>query len=606
MKRRISISIKLWLAMTLLILTVLGGLGAVITWLFSDFYLQDRLNSLRSDAVETAQQLEKIPEWNQRLAWFETIRLTSGTQVLLIDPQGNVLAAGGTMGGGSGPKGGKGWGPQMGGMMGGMMGGWMRSPVLIDFFTYDNLEQVLAGETISNKKTLSGAGNEAMLIAAAPIGLNPVQGVVLLGSSPVPVQASTFAFRRLIIYASLAAILLAAFVSFLLARQVTRPLALMQKAASKMSKGEFEPVTGVDSHDELGDLAAGLNSMGESLRNHVSWLSEERNLLKGIVEGISDAVIMLGPDGSVQYANEGAKLLWQEQEHVENNERKQEILTLLRTIPANAEELGQGRILTLGTQVLQAAMAPMAPRESGNPGGCVAVLRDVTATLRTEKERRDFLASVTHELRTPLHLIQGYLEAIQDGVIKQEDEAGHIQLVLDEAKRLARLVQELQDMNRLERAQTLTPEMIGITDFFQELKQLFQGRAQAHGIKLEFSSSPELTVRADRDRLRQVFINLLDNAIRHMPGGGAIKVNAAVKEQGGVSFSISDQGEGIPPESLPKIFERFYRVDKARSRKEGGMGLGLSIVKQIIDAHGGKIEVESKVGQGTTFKMELP
>lgn len=603
MKRRISISIKLWLAMTLLILTVLGGLGAVITWLFSDFYLQDRLNSLRSDAVETAQQLEKIPDWNQRLVWFESVRLTSGTQVLLIDPQGNVLAAGGTMGGGLGPKGGKGWG---GSQMGGFMGGWMHSPMLNDFFTHENLVQVLAGETIANKTTLSGAGNEAMLIAAAPIGQNPVQGVVLLGSSPMPVQASTFAFRRLIVYASLAAILLAAFVSFLLARQVTRPLALMQKAASKMAKGEFEPVTGVDSHDELGDLARGLNSMGESLRNHVSWLSEERNLLKGIVEGISDAVIMLGADGSVQYANEGAKLLWQEQEHEEDNERKQEILSMLRTIPANTEELGQGRILTLGTQVLQAAVAPMAPRGSGSPGGYVAVLRDVTATLRTEKERRDFLASVTHELRTPLHLIQGYLEAIQDGVVGKDDEAGHIQLVLDEAKRLARLVQELQDLNRLERTQTLSPEIIGVADFFQELNQLFQGRAHAHGIKLEFINSSELHVRADRDRLRQVFINLLDNAIRHMPGGGVMKVSAAVKEHGAVSFSISDQGEGIPPESLSKIFDRFYRVDKARSRKEGGMGLGLSIVKQIIDAHGGKIEVESQVGQGTTFKIELP
>lgn len=593
-----SISIKLWFAMTLLILAVLGGLGFTLTWLFGDFYLQQKLNSLRSEAVEISAQLASVPNWSGRLNLLESLKLTSGTQLVLLDPQGNIIVLAGSIS----QKGSQNtieWYPRS--LLERSLNGLSRDLRPSDFFTEDNLAQVLSGQTISIKALPINGGAQAMLLAATPVGLNPVKGVVLLGSSPIPIQESIATFRRLILYASLIAVFLATVVSLIFAQHVTRPLGLMQRGASRMAKGDFLPIQGVTSKDEIGELAEALNWMGESLKNHMAWLSQEKNLLQGIVESISDAVVMLSIDGSILYANDSAKALWQENEIVVQ-ERKTQIVTILQAMAVRENQTENFEVVTIGIQVLQIVMAPMSENEGIR--GHVAVLRDVTASLRAEKNRREFLASVTHELRTPLHLIQGYLEAIQDEVIPKDQSEEYIDLVLEEAKRLARLVQELQEINWLERGQVMQPTAINMENFMLELDHRFQGRAQELGVKLKVSKGfGELY--ADQDRLLQVFINLLDNALSHTPCGKTVRV-FMVEEQNEVRLVVQDEGEGIPKEALPYIFDRFFRVNKARTRKDGGMGLGLAIVRQIVEAHGGNVRVESDMGKGTAFWISLP
>jgi two-component system, OmpR family, sensor histidine kinase ResE len=598
-KRRHSwtISIKLWLAMTLLILAVLGGLGLAITWLFGDFYLHQKLDSLQTEATEISAQLATVPSWSERLSLLENFKLTSGTQLVLLNPQGNILVIAGSTTSknqGLGVSG-------VGGITGGLIGGWSRGLRPSDFFTDEYLEEVLSGNTISIKAMPVNGGGQAMLLAAAPVGAKPVQAVVLLGSSPIPIQESIATFRRLIVYASLIAVFLATVVSLFFARQVTRPLAIMQRGASRMAKGDFLPIQGVTSQDEIGELAEALNYMGESLKNHMEWLSQQKNLLQGIIESISDAVVMLGSDGSILYANDTAKALWLENE-AELKDRKLQIVSFLQSMSRNEEHSENYRTVNLGLQVLQVVMAPMAETEGFR--GHVAVLRDITASLRAEKARREFLASVTHELRTPLHLIQGYLEAIQDDVIPQDQRGEYIDLVLEEAKRLARLVKDLQDINWLEQGQSLQPAKIELENFLSDVNQRFIGRAQDLGLTLEVAKGSGEII-ADPDRLLQVFINLLDNAMRHTSPGKVVRV-LFQSEENQVKFAIQDEGEGIPKEALPYIFDRFFRVNKARSRKDGGMGLGLAIVRQIIEAHGGQIKVESDMGKGTTFWVMLP
>ena len=596
MKLRYSwnISSKLWLAMTLLILAVLGGLGITITSLFGGFYLQQKLDSLQTEATEISTQLAAVPSWSERLSLVEKFKITSGTQLVLLDAQGDILVISGSI---------LSQAPQNGldSHLGGLMGGWTRDLRPSDFFSERNLNQVLSGQSISIKALPVRGGGQTMLLAATPVGERPVKGVVLLGSSPIPIQESIATFRRLIFYTSLIAVFLATAVSLIFARQVTRPLALMQRGATRMANGDFLPIQGVTSQDEIGELAEALNSMGESLKNHMQWLSQEKNLLQGIVESISDAVVMLSCDCVILYANDSAKALWQENE-IEISERKNQIVSFLRTMTDYNDQIENYATITLGIQVLQVVMAPMAETEGIR--GHVAVLRDVTAPLRAEKARREFLASVTHELRTPLHLIQGYLEAIQDGVIPKDQQEEYIELVLEEAKRLARLVQGLQDINGLERGQILQPIALDLESFLIDLDQRFQGRAQELGVNLEVSKvSGELY--ADPDRLLQVFINLLDNAMGHTPRGKTVRVFLE-EDMSQVRLAVQDEGEGIPKEALPYIFDRFFRVNKARSRKDGGMGLGLSIVRQIVEAHGGHVRVESDMGKGTTFWIELP
>lgn len=598
--RPLSISIKLWIAMTALILVVLGGVIGTIALLFGDFYLQQKLGELGDEVKDISQQLTQQPSWSDRLYAIDEMKLSSGTQMVVMDSHSSIIAVKGEIV----PSGleslnDMGWrssGTEGVNMLG--MSHLIRSLYPTDFLNGANISAVLAGNTITIKALPKNKSGQAMLIAAAPIG-DPSEAIVVLGSSPAPVQASVNAFMRMILYCALVAVVLATLVSLLFARQFTRPLALMQKGASRMSKGNFQPILGVTSRDELGELADALNSMGQSLSNHMTWLSEERNLMQGIVEGISDAVIMLDAKGKILYTNEPAKALWQGYGQ-EYSDRKETIITFLRDF---ADQLGaeENTHLTLDTQVLQVAMASTQAREGVQ--AFVAVLRDVTASLRAEKERRDFMASVTHELRTPLHLIQGYLEAIQDEVIPKEEQSVHIDLVLDEAKRLAKLVMELQEINRFERWKVFDKSEIDMGSFLQELRHRFQGRADELGIHLDIEEGTGV-ITANHDRLLQVFINLIENALRHTPSGK--KVAITVKDLGErIQFSVEDQGEGIPSQALPHIFERFYRVDKSRSRKEGGMGLGLAITKLIVEAHDGEIKVESEVGRGTCFRVVL-
>jgi two-component system, OmpR family, sensor histidine kinase ResE len=592
-----SITSKMWLAITFLILTVLGGLGITITWLFGDFYLQQKLDSLQTEATEISVRLATVPSWSERLTLLEMFKLTSGTQLVLLDSTGNIQASGSNSTSSQGLN--AIFGGHLVGPDGAPVGGWSHNVRLSDFFTEGQLRRVLAGETIVFKTPVN-EGGQSMLLAATPVGTKPVQGAVLLGSSPIPIQESITTFRWLIFYASLIAVFMAAVVSLFFARQVARPLAIMQRGAKRMAKGNFLAIQGVTSNDELGELAVALNSMGQSLKNHMEWLSQEKNLLQGIVESISDAVVMLSFDGSILYANDTAKALWQE-EDVELQERKTQIVEFIQSMVQDKAQ-ADNSMLTLGIQVLQVVMAPMS--ETDGIRGHVAVLRDITASLRSEKERREFLASVTHELRTPLHLIQGYLEAIQDEVIPEHQRGEYIELVLEEAKRLARLVTDLQDINWLERGQSLQRVSLDLDSFMSDIDQRFHGRAQELGLNLEIAKGSG-TLFADPDRLLQVFINLIDNALGHTPTGKTVRV-LMIEEQNQIRVAVQDEGEGIPKEALPFIFDRFFRVNKARTRKDGGMGLGLAIVRQIVETHGGTIKVESEMGKGTTFWFTLP
>jgi two-component system phosphate regulon sensor histidine kinase PhoR len=240
-------------------------------------------------------------------------------------------------------------------------------------------------------------------------------------------------------------------------------------------------------------------------------------------------------------------------------------------------------------------------------GGVVAVLYDLSEIERLEKTRRDFIANVSHELRTPLTSIQGYTETLLDGMASDQKMAEEfLEIIRKNAARMSRLTEDLMTLARVESGeQSFRFEAVSAMDLLRDAEQTLRDIAKARGVDLTIVESSEEKVQADRDAIHQVFVNLVDNAIKYAPGGTEVQLGARMKD-GTVEFFVRDFGVGIASEHLPRLFERFYRVDKARSRKSGGTGLGLAIVKHIVRKHGGTVSAKSEVNRGSEFAFSLP
>jgi two-component system phosphate regulon sensor histidine kinase PhoR len=254
------------------------------------------------------------------------------------------------------------------------------------------------------------------------------------------------------------------------------------------------------------------------------------------------------------------------------------------------------------------AISSASKDSDGTVLGAIAVFHDITRLKRLEKIRQDFVANVSHELRTPLTTIKGYAETLLEGALKEEVAPQFVQVIKRHTDRLTKIVEDLLMLSKIEsREFQLKREVISLPGFVDDVIDFVKEPAEKKKISISRDQIPSsLSVEADRNYLEQVLINLLDNAIKYTPEGGRVMISAIEKDQREIQFSINDTGIGIPKEDIPRIFERFYRVDKGRSQESGGTGLGLSIVKHLVQAHGGSIWVESQIGKGSTFYFTLP
>ncbi|MBC7107085.1 MAG: PAS domain-containing protein, partial [Firmicutes bacterium] len=281
---------------------------------------------------------------------------------------------------------------------------------------------------------------------------------------------------------------------------------------------------------------------------------------------------------------------------------------LLRQALATGEQVVRELVLlTPEPRVFRVHITPLRDAPEG-PGGVVALLRDITEYRRLEQMRTEFVANVSHELRTPLTSIRGFLETLLDGAVDDPPTARRfLETMALEAERLARLIDDLLQLSRLEdRRVVLRRERVDMAVIVARVVDIFRAGAREKGLELGYHVQTHLPpVAGDPDMLARVLVNLVDNAVKYTPEGGRITVRAEAAD-GHVRVSVSDTGVGIPEESLPRVFERFYRVDKSRAREQGGTGLGLAIVKHIVEAHGGRVWARSEVGRGSTFTFELP
>lgn len=405
-------------------------------------------------------------------------------------------------------------------------------------------------------------------------------------------------------------VLITVLATFLLTRKIFSPITALTVSAKQISEGEFDTkIEPAKSVDEIGKLIEAVRDMSGKFRKTISDFSTEKNKIEAIIQNMTDGVIAFDTKGRIIHINSTAKKLL-----AINKVEKQKFDKLFDDLDANIK-IGDllylennrfcEREITKDDVTLKVNFAVF-NNERQKTDGVLAVLHDVTKQQKLEMSRREFVANVSHELKTPLTTVKSHAETLLDIIGDNKTAETFANTILNETDRMTRLVKDLLLISSLEGKMVLHRSMFSFKSMINDVVSTMSLVANEKGHRLSFEAIAELPdFYGDRDKLEQVLYNVISNAIKYTPNGGKINIRAG-KLYSDFFIEVKDNGIGIPEKDVERIFERFYRVDKARSRELGGTGLGLSISKSIIDAHGGNIKVESTVGEGTKVIIFLP
>jgi two-component system phosphate regulon sensor histidine kinase PhoR len=426
--------------------------------------------------------------------------------------------------------------------------------------------------------------------------------------------------KKSFFFSSLFSLILILPLAYFLARSLTHPILEVAQKAIQLVSSTFGKEVQVSSTDELGSLSKAIGEMDVQFRNQIEEISKEKDYLQTILKGMVEGVLVVDGRGRILMVNDALRQLLSLSSDV-SDKMPLEIIRNAELEGAIRKALQDGENIALeldldksGEKTIEVNVVSILPSkrkmDEDREGirGAIAVFHDITRLKQLEKIRQDFVANVSHELRTPLTTIKGYAETLLEGALKEDQAFQFVQVIKRHTDRLTKIVEDLLMLSRIETKEfQLKMEAIPLRDFIDDVVEFVKEPAEKKMISLsrnEILSS--LAVQADRSYLEQILINLLDNAIKYTPEGGRVTVSAIEKDSKEIQFSVEDNGIGIPKEDLSRIFERFYRVDKGRSKELGGTGLGLSIVKHLVQAHGGRVWVESQIGKGSTFYLTLP
>jgi signal transduction histidine kinase len=417
----------------------------------------------------------------------------------------------------------------------------------------------------------------------------------------VPRTLSDGVRRDLLLSGALAA-LVALGLAWLFAQSVARPVTELRDVARSLAAGDLSRRPSISASGELGELATAVHQLSEELSTRMGALSSEERLVAALLDSLQEGVIAVDSRRRVVRINSAGR----------------ELLRIGQPTPFSSDLLPRDRQLREAiadslagrtvddTEVEMESSRVILTARPLTGGGAVVALFDITAVRRLETVRRDFVANVSHELRTPLTIIGGFAETLVSGDVPPQKAVEFAEAIRSNAVRMQLLVDDLLDLSRIESGGWAPkPGTLNVQDVFDEVASLVRRRAEAKGLTVQCRVMPGAEmIHCDPTALRQILGNLLENALRHTTEGG-MSVVAAPYEKG-VRISVHDTGAGIPSEHLPRIFERFYRVDPGRTRDQGGTGLGLSIVRHLVEAHGGTVSAESVIRRGTTVTVDFP
>ena len=443
---------------------------------------------------------------------------------------------------------------------------------------------------------------------AIPITRGEVSYIIQIYDNRQTVTELNGSIFMLIIQALIFGLISSVLLSFLLAKTMITPIERLTAGAKRVASGDFSRKLEVASKDEIGVLTATFNSMARQLQATIREAENERNKLDTLFLHMTDGVVAFSREGTMIQKNPAAEdMLGRSILPEDTYESLFGDLAPLDRILSLEQPGYQEAERTAGNRSLELLLAPF-DQESGQ-GGVMVVIHDVTTQRRNEEMRREFVANVSHELRTPLTNIRSYAETLVDGAgdIPPAMEKNFLGVILNESDRMTHIVQDLLTLSRFDSGRSeLKLERFSFSAAVRDIYNAVLMDAQRHGHTLTLDVGPDIPeMMGDRDRILQVMMNVVSNAIKYTPDGGQIAISAG-RNPLRVWMEVSDNGIGIPENDRPRIFERFYRVDKARSRESGGTGLGLSIAKEIVDRHEGIIALVDRPGPGTTIRIELP
>ena len=407
--------------------------------------------------------------------------------------------------------------------------------------------------------------------------------------------------RSGVIAAGMISFLLAAILAALFSRAISKPITDLRDVTRSIAAGERRRYPALAAPGEVGDLADAIHRLAEQLETRLAALAAEQSILTALVETLNEGVVAISPSHEVVRINEtGRRLLSIDRRPpfgIDFLPREATLRNaLLLALNGTATEPEE---ITIGDSTLSLTARPLVD------GGAVLALFDLTPIRKLEAVRRDFVANVSHELRTPLTIVGGFAETLQEPDIPADKRADFARTIFSNTQRMQRIVDELLDLSRIESGHWQPhPQQVRVDDAAREIFGRVAATAKSKGISLDTTIEAE-TIVADGTALEQILFNLVENALRHTGAGGRITIETAGTDRG-VNLIVKDTGSGIPPEHLPRIFERFYRADAGRSREAGGTGLGLAIVRHLVEAHAGNVTAESALGSGTTIRIFFP
>ncbi|GIO95559.1 PAS domain-containing sensor histidine kinase [Paenibacillus lautus] len=474
------------------------------------------------------------------------------------------------------------------------------------------------GSTIRRSDTLE----QDMLYVALPVkaGEN-FDGFVRLSVSLKEVDQGVKQGWAVMGIGLLVLFLIAALVSYRVAKGLTSPLEKITRVARRISRLEYDARVKIHRKDEIGQLAQAINGMADSLQTQLRTIRDNEDLLQSVLNNMTGGIVMVNGAGQIILVNRAAeRMLGINAEVITGKsyrELKQhyELTKLMEEGLESKEGFHEERNIYYPVEsiIRLDGVAMMQEEEQESYRGMLFLLQDVSDIRRLERMRSEFVANVSHELKTPLAAVKGFAETLLGGGVTDEKTSrSFLQIIYDESERLNRLIGDILELSKIESKRIqMDYSPIHLSAFFDTISEMMRTVAEKKRISLELDIPEELFMEGDEDKLRQIFMNLLSNSISYTQEGGRVKLTAREKHSNGnaediVEFLVKDSGIGIPKKDLPRIFERFYRVDKARSRGSGGTGLGLSIVKHLVDLHHGTIKVESELGIGSSFIIELP